>query len=101
MSPGINRDPWTPEEDAVLKQQHAILGPKWAEIRAQIPGRTDVSLKNRWALITRGKKAQRTAPPPSDDWKKKETERVYDLFARRGNGAESDGASSSEVWDGD
>lgn len=53
LSPGIESGPWTPEEDLILQTKYHELGPKWSIIRESLPGRTDVNIKNRYALISR------------------------------------------------
>ncbi|OHT14534.1 hypothetical protein TRFO_15062 [Tritrichomonas foetus] len=53
LSPGIDNSPWTPEEDEILEHRYLILGPKWSLIRESLPGRTDVNIKNRYALLCR------------------------------------------------
>jgi hypothetical protein len=39
LDPSINRDPWTPQEDATLMQAHRNFGNKWADIAKLLPGR--------------------------------------------------------------
>ena len=39
---------WTPEEDQIILSFVAAHGPKWVEIAAQLPGRTDHAARNRY-----------------------------------------------------
>jgi hypothetical protein len=48
LDPDINRGPWTAEEDAKVIELHNIYGNKWVKISAQMPHRSDNSIKNRW-----------------------------------------------------
>lgn len=48
LRPDIKRGPFTPEEEKLVLQLHAILGNRWAAIAAQLPGRTDNEIKNLW-----------------------------------------------------
>jgi hypothetical protein len=52
FSPGISREPWTPTEGAILTTQHGLVGPKSSTIWPLLPGRADVSIKNRWAVMS-------------------------------------------------
>ena len=51
----IKRGPWTVQEEQALIQAHKTLGNKWAEIAANIPGRTENSVKNHFNATLRKK----------------------------------------------
>jgi hypothetical protein len=55
LKPSQNTNPWTPEEDDILKQRYEEIGPKWAALRQYFPGRTDLNVKNRFVYLTRNR----------------------------------------------
>lgn len=58
LSPGIKKGGWSEEEDRVIFDLHATLGPKWTVISSHLPGRTENSIKNRFYSYSRkGKSA--------------------------------------------
>ena len=57
VNPDINHGPWSDKEDAILLAAHERLGDKWVAISRELPGRTQLAIRNRWrSLIGRGKK---------------------------------------------
>ncbi|GAA5840509.1 hypothetical protein JCM9279_007351 [Rhodotorula babjevae] len=48
LNPNIKKSDWSPEEDALIRDLHAKIGPKWAEMAKHLPGRPDNSIKNYW-----------------------------------------------------
>jgi hypothetical protein len=60
LSPNFTADPWTPGEDKMLIALQQERGNQWAKFRSFLPGRSTISIKNRWVSIKR--KAARLGP---------------------------------------
>lgn len=48
--------PWTKEEDQILLQKYNELGAKWTKIARDLPGRSDLQVKNRYMKNLKNKK---------------------------------------------
>ncbi|EAX90880.1 Myb-like DNA-binding domain containing protein [Trichomonas vaginalis G3] len=53
LSPDINRDPWTKEEDQMILDKYKQMGPKWTKFSKIFNKRTDAAIKNRWNMLIR------------------------------------------------
>jgi Myb-like DNA-binding domain len=53
LQPSLDKAPWRQEEDEMLLSAHAARGNKWALIAAQLGGRTDNAVKNRFKSLQR------------------------------------------------
>jgi hypothetical protein len=62
LDPAIRRDPWTPEEDALLLAKARELGPKWNTIGQLFAKRSDNALRNRWHQLMRRSLGESKAP---------------------------------------
>lgn len=73
LDPSLNTSPWTTEEDELLKKQYEEIGPRWASMRYYFPGRTDLSIKNRFGYLARNHpdvnslKTKYTAEPRTEE----------------------------------
>jgi len=55
LDPSINHGPWSPEEDGHLCHLQAQFGRQWTKIAKLLPGRTENSVKSRFASLQRSK----------------------------------------------
>lgn len=49
LAPGLCHSEWTKDEDDLLKKLYKEYGPKWSLISKQLPNRSPINVKNRWA----------------------------------------------------
>jgi hypothetical protein len=53
LDPILNRDDWTPQEDAILLYQQKTCGNCWSRITGFLPRRSANAVKNRWCWLAR------------------------------------------------
>jgi hypothetical protein len=53
LAPTVSKEGWLPEEDVLLMQAHAQAGNRWTTIALSLPGRSSLSIKNRWHWLMR------------------------------------------------
>lgn len=49
LNPSIRKTEWTDDEDKKIIELHNKFGNKWSKIAAEIQGRSDNQIKNRWS----------------------------------------------------
>lgn len=52
LAPHINHDPWTPQEDEMLKIKYAEYGPQWSLLTSFFNNRSCVNIKNHFSKIS-------------------------------------------------
>ncbi|XP_061366184.1 transcription factor MYB61-like [Gastrolobium bilobum] len=63
LRPDLKRGTFSQEEENLIIQLHAVLGNRWSQIAAQLPGRTDNEIKNMWNSCLKKKLRQRGIDP--------------------------------------
>nr|ALT31512.1 MYB17 [Fagopyrum tataricum] len=63
LRPDLKRGAFSQEEENLIIELHAVLGNRWSQIAAQLPGRTDNEIKNLWNSCLKKKLRQRGIDP--------------------------------------
>jgi hypothetical protein len=53
LAPSVVKSSWTPDEDRLLLSGHSVHGNQWSIIARSLPGRSAISVKNRWGWLLR------------------------------------------------
>ncbi|XP_020234413.1 transcription factor MYB83 [Cajanus cajan] len=69
LRPDLKRGAFSPQEEELIIHLHSILGNRWSQIAARLPGRTDNEIKNFWnsTLKKRLKINNSTSSPNNSD----------------------------------
>ncbi|XXG84737.1 hypothetical protein AAC387_Pa10g2194 [Persea americana] len=63
LRPDLKRGTFSPQEENLIIELHAVLGNRWSQIATQLPGRTDNEIKNLWNSCIKKKLRQRGIDP--------------------------------------
>ncbi|XWS64393.1 hypothetical protein CRYUN_Cryun05aG0000900 [Craigia yunnanensis] len=63
LRPDLKRGAFSLQEENLIIELHAVLGNRWSQIAAQLPGRTDNEIKNLWNSCIKKKLRQRGIDP--------------------------------------
>ncbi|KAJ8526468.1 hypothetical protein K7X08_028945 [Anisodus acutangulus] len=63
LRPDLKRGKFSQEEENLIIELHAVLGNKWSQIAARLPGRTDNEIKNLWNSSIKKKLRQKGIDP--------------------------------------
>ncbi|XP_057866687.1 transcription factor MYB53 isoform X1 [Cryptomeria japonica] len=63
LRPDLKRGSFSPQEENLIIELHALLGNRWSQIATQLPGRTDNEIKNLWNSCIKKKLRQRGIDP--------------------------------------
>ncbi|XP_077219015.1 transcription factor MYB61-like [Tasmannia lanceolata] len=63
LRPDLKRGTFSEQEENLIIEIHAVLGNRWSQIAAQLPGRTDNEIKNLWNSCIKKKLMQRGIDP--------------------------------------
>ncbi|KAJ4968567.1 hypothetical protein NE237_015268 [Protea cynaroides] len=63
LRPDLKRGTFSQQEEDLIIELHALVGNRWSQIAAQLPGRTDNEIKNLWNSCIKKKLRQRGIDP--------------------------------------
>ncbi|KAF6168328.1 hypothetical protein GIB67_018168 [Kingdonia uniflora] len=66
LRPDLKRGAFSPQEEELIIHLHSILGNRWSQIAARLPGRTDNEIKNFWNSTIKKRLKNSSSPNKSD-----------------------------------
>ncbi|KAL4304176.1 hypothetical protein GQ457_10G006690 [Hibiscus cannabinus] len=66
LRPDLKRGAFSPQEEDLIVHLHSILGNRWSQIAARLPGRTDNEIKNFWNSTVK-KRLKNSSPKATND----------------------------------
>ncbi|XP_061372576.1 transcription factor MYB83 [Gastrolobium bilobum] len=67
LRPDLKRGAFSPQEEELIIHLHSILGNRWSQIAARLPGRTDNEIKNFWnSTLKKRLKINNSTPSPNN-----------------------------------
>ncbi|XVF33734.1 hypothetical protein REPUB_Repub17cG0194000 [Reevesia pubescens] len=82
LRPDLKRGAFSPQEEDLIIHLHSILGNRWSQIAARLPGRTDNEIKNFWnsTLKKRLKNNTSTSSSPNNSDSSEPRDVVGEIF---------------------
>ncbi|KAH7665580.1 myb proto-oncogene protein plant protein [Dioscorea alata] len=71
LRPDLKRGAFSPQEEELIIHLHSVLGNRWSQIAARLPGRTDNEIKNFWNSTIK-KRLKNASPNNSESPETKE-----------------------------
>ncbi|KAF9594034.1 hypothetical protein IFM89_026886 [Coptis chinensis] len=80
LRPDLKRGAFSSQEEELIIHLHSVLGNRWSQIAARLPGRTDNEIKNFWnSTIKKRLKNTSTSPSPNKNNASDPTDVIFSM----------------------
>ncbi|KAL3620397.1 hypothetical protein CASFOL_035309 [Castilleja foliolosa] len=86
LRPDLKRGAFSPEEEDLIIHLHSLLGNRWSQIAARLPGRTDNEIKNFWNSTIKKRNKTSSSSTRSPNTTDSSLEPIDDIHHGMGDG---------------
>lgn len=98
LNPDINLSDWTSNEDNLLNEKVQEIGKKWKILEYIFPGRTEISIRNRWNVLQRKERKRIRENEKRQKFKTGRVDKIVEVDTSENDNSESSQSPSCKLF---